>query len=55
MVGNIVGKEENASYQHFLLFPQLFSKGFFCRVVKSCDCVVKSQLYQAKKFQTGPN
>ena len=23
---NIVGKEENASYQHFLLFPQCFQK-----------------------------
>ena len=25
--GNIVGKEENAGNQHFLLFPQYFSKG----------------------------
>ena len=25
---NIVGKEENAGYQHFLLFPQCFQKGF---------------------------
>ena len=25
---NIVGKGENAGYQHFLLFPQGFSKGF---------------------------
>ena len=23
---NIVGKEENAGYQHFLLFPQCFQK-----------------------------
>ena len=38
---NIVGKEENAGYQHFLLFPQCFPKGFFFRVVKIRDCVVK--------------
>ena len=25
-VENIVGKGENASYQHFLLFPQCFQK-----------------------------
>ena len=25
---NIVGKEENAGYQHFLLFPQYFLKAF---------------------------
>ena len=24
--GNIVGKEENAGYQHFLLFPLCFPK-----------------------------
>ena len=24
-----VGKEENAGYQHFLLFPQFFQKAFF--------------------------
>ena len=26
MVENIVGKGENAGYQHFLLFPQCFQK-----------------------------
>ena len=26
---NIVGKGENAGYQHFLLFPTMFSKAFF--------------------------
>ena len=26
MVENIVGKEENAGHQHFLLFPQCFQK-----------------------------
>ena len=28
-IENIVGKEENAGYQHFLLFPQCFQKAFF--------------------------
>ena len=28
---NIVGKGENAGYQHFLLFPQYFQKAFFFR------------------------
>ena len=39
---NIVGKGENAGYQHFLLFTQCFQKGFFLKVVKGQDCVVKS-------------
>ena len=28
-VENLVGKAENAGYQHFLLFPQCFQKGTF--------------------------
>ena len=32
-VENIVGKGENAGNQHFLLFPIMFSKGFFFKVV----------------------
>ena len=39
---NIVGKGENAGYQHFLLFAQPFSKGLSLRVLKSQDCVVKN-------------
>ena len=35
-------KGENAGFQHFLLFPKLFSKGFLYRVIKRHDCVVKS-------------
>ena len=31
MVLNIVGKEENAGYQHFLLFQQYFEKPSFPR------------------------
>ena len=41
-VENIVGKGENAGYQHFLLFPQCFQKASLLGVVKSRDCVVKS-------------
>ena len=38
---NIVGKEENAGYQHFLLFPLCFQKAL-SSVVQIRDCVVKS-------------
>ena len=41
-IENIVGKGENADYQHFLLYPQCFQKASFFGVVKSQDCVVKS-------------
>ena len=33
-VENIVGKGENACYQHFLLFPQCFQKAYFSRSFK---------------------
>ena len=39
-VENVVGKGENAGYQHFLLFP-LFSRGLVLRVVKIWDCMEK--------------
>ena len=35
-IENIVGKDENAGYQYFLLFPQSF-----LQCVKSSHCVVK--------------
>ena len=38
-VENIVGKGENAGYQHFLLFSQCFEEGFFPRHVKGCHCL----------------
>ena len=41
-IENIVGKGENAGYQHFLFFPQCFLKKSFFRVIKCRDCVVKS-------------
>ena len=37
-VENIVGKGENAGYQHFLLFPQCFQKASFSD--KSKDVIV---------------
>ena len=40
-VENIVGKGENAGHQHFLLFPTIFSNGYFLGIVKNRDCVVK--------------
>ena len=33
-VENIVGKGENADYQHFLLFPRCFQKAFFSGSLK---------------------
>ena len=35
---NIVGKEENAGYQHFLVFPQWFQKAFSPVHQKSSPC-----------------
>ena len=32
MVENIVGKGENAGYQHFLVFPTSFQKASFSKV-----------------------
>ena len=41
MVENMVGKGENAGYQHFLLFPTGFHKTLYKKAVKSRDCVEK--------------
>ena len=49
-VENIVGKGENAGYQHFLLFTKMFSKGILHGVVKSRDCVVKSMQHDFPSF-----
>ena len=40
-VENIVGKGEKCWLPVFSPFPTMFSKGFFCGVVKSLDCMVK--------------
>ena len=33
-IENIVGKEENAGHQHFLLFPQCFQKSSYKELLK---------------------
>ena len=40
-VESIVGKGENAGYQHFLLFRQCFQKASYIGFVRSRDYVVK--------------
>ena len=40
-VEKIVGKGENAGYQHFVLFPHCFQQPSSFRVHKLGDCVVK--------------
>ena len=49
-VENIVGKAENAGYQHFLLFPQCFQKLSFSESLKGRDCVVKSKQFACANF-----
>ena len=44
-IENIVGKGENAGYQHFLLFPTMFSKAFFLRILYTRDCVLTDNLH----------
>ena len=41
---NILGKGENAGYQHFLLFPQCC----FSRVIKIAGCLVKAEVLEHK-------
>ena len=40
-IEDIVGKKENAGYQHFS-FPTMFLKGPFFKVAKSWDCMIRS-------------
>ena len=37
----VLEKEENAAYQHFLLFPTMLPEAFILGVVKARDCWVK--------------
>ena len=37
MTENVVGKEENAGYRHFLLFPQCFQKDFSTKTPKGVN------------------
>ena len=43
-IENNVGKGESAGYHHFLPFHTMFSKGVFLGVIKSLDCVLKSEI-----------
>ena len=53
-VENIVGKGENAGYQHFLLFPQCFQMAFFSRSFKGLHGkgLTVSQMTNFRLFQT---
>ena len=41
LVKSILGKGENAVYQHFLLFPKCFQKASLARALRRQDCVVR--------------
>ena len=41
-IENIVGKEESADNQHFLLFPQCLQKNLFLQVVTRQHCLINS-------------
>ena len=38
---NIVGKKRKCWQTAFSSFPEMFSKGFFFKIIKSSDCVVQ--------------
>ena len=43
-IEKVMGKEENAGNQHFLLFLQCFQTAIFFTVVKSLDCLGKGSV-----------
>ena len=52
-VENIVGKEDDASYQHFLLFPKYFQKASFPVALKTSLCgkgLIKQLLFLEKTY-----
>ena len=51
-VENIVGKGENAGYQHFVFFPLCFHKAFL-RVIESRNCVGKELILKKGHFLYG--
>ena len=46
-VENIVGKAEKAA---FSLFPEMFSKGFLCKIVKKCEGLQLLGEFEISKF-----
>ena len=54
-IENIVGKKENAGYQHFLPFPQCFQKAFYSSVSKVVICgnrLTKQHIFRHVKFES---
>ena len=47
-VENIVGKGKKCWLPAFSPFPTMFSRAFFFRVVKTQDCVVKSEFFSTQ-------
>ena len=54
-VENIVGKEENAGYKDFLLFPQCFLKFSFLDALKARIVWKRVNPFPNDKFYTLPN
>ena len=54
-VENIVGKVENAGYQHFLLFQKCFQKAFYSGLLKIGLCGKELTLYLLNNFLPCPN
>ena len=52
---NIVGKGENAGYQHFLLFPQCFQKPSVSGSLKVWIVWQRVNPFANDKFQTLPS
>ena len=50
-VENVVGKGEDSGYQHFLLFPTMFSKDIFSGFIRSGNHLVKGKMYMILKLR----
>ena len=46
---NIVEKGENAGYQHFLLFPTMFSKASSCRLADIVGCMERVNKFEKER------
>ena len=49
---NVVGKKENADYQHFLLYPLMLSIAIILRAMKTRDCLVKIKEHKLVKIKS---
>ena len=50
---NIVGKGENAGYQHFLPFPKCFQKAFSSRASKAVIVLYRKMLFKTSTIFHG--